>query len=514
MPRQFSIFALVGLAFSITNSWIAIFAAFQQPLNAGGGPGVFYSLLVAFVACSIITVGLAELASAFPTCGGQYHFAFMVSTPNTRAFAAFITGWLSMIAWILCCAASAVYAAQMVAYLAAAYNEGYEPKSWHIWLIYVAIMAGCAAVLCLLPTLIPSFEKGLFITSLVGFVAFMMTVLIAKKAKNPPRMVFSDYHNESGWSDGLGFMISCGTAMYTFIGTDSAIHVSEEVPNPTRLVPMTMCLTMIIGVFTSVPWTLSFLFAGGDLDTLGNSLLPTRQLFLQAMNNPQAATFFTCWYLFIYLGATMGCLAVAGRQTWAFARDNGLPYSSFNAKIHPRSQMPVNATLTCTVVIWIYGIIYVGSTAAFNSFLSASILVMNLSYAIPQGIVLFRNRKEILPNRPFNLGRFGPIANAFSVAWVALYVVLFCFPIQYPTTVQSMNYVSVVVSGCLAIIFSIWFGGKRKTFSGPNIHMADMHMASSSLEGSVEVINGQAVQPGPGAEIDALALPSEPKGKN
>lgn len=137
MPRQFSHLAAIGLAFSITNSWVAISAVFQQPLTAGGGPGVIYSLLIASVAClSSVSIywwtrlimavdqltdwnfspaaGLAELASAFPTSGGQYHFAFVLATENTRAATAFVTGWLSVIGWILCTAASAIYAGSLL----------------------------------------------------------------------------------------------------------------------------------------------------------------------------------------------------------------------------------------------------------------------------------------------------------------------------------------------------------------------------------------------------------------
>lgn len=228
-----------------------------------------------------------------------------------------------------------------------------------------------------------------------------------------------------------------------------------------------MVLTMIIGICTSVPWAVSFLFSSGDLQSLGSSTQPIHYLFLQATNNPSVATFFTVWLLVIYMGATMSCLAATGRQTWAFARDNGLPFSKWHAVIHPKLSMPANATISCTIVISIYGVIYVGSTAAFNSFISASILVMNLSYAIPQGILLYRGRKSLLPNRPYSLGVFGPFVNGFAVLWVALYVVLFCFPIQYPTTVQSMNYVVVVVCGVILIVLGLWVGGKRNTFSGP-----------------------------------------------
>lgn len=72
LPRQFGAFATVSLAFSLTNSWIGYSAVFPTPLVAGGGPTVFFGLIVATFACLFITAGLAELASAFPSSGGQY----------------------------------------------------------------------------------------------------------------------------------------------------------------------------------------------------------------------------------------------------------------------------------------------------------------------------------------------------------------------------------------------------------------------------------------------------------
>lgn len=228
-----------------------------------------------------------------------------------------------------------------------------------------------------------------------------------------------------------------------------------------------MCLTMLIGILTSIPWALTFLFAGGDLQALGASTQPIHFLFLQATQNFATSTFFTCWLMVIYFGATLSCLAATGRQAWAFARDDGLPLSSWNAAIHPKLQTPINATVTCTIIISLYGVIYVGSTTAFNSFISASILVMNVSYAIPQGIALYRGRQKVIPPCTFRLGAFGYFANAFTVAWVAMYVVFFSFPFQYPTTVQSMNYVSVVAGGIVFIVIGAWFGGKKKTFTGP-----------------------------------------------
>lgn len=74
LPRQFGALSTLSLAFTITNSWIAYSAVFAIPLIAGGAACVVWSLVVGFVVCSIITLGLAELASAYPTSGGQYQY--------------------------------------------------------------------------------------------------------------------------------------------------------------------------------------------------------------------------------------------------------------------------------------------------------------------------------------------------------------------------------------------------------------------------------------------------------
>lgn len=72
MPRNFGFWSTLSLCFSITNSWVGYSGTFGVCLAAGAGPTVMYALIAATVACSIIYAGLAELASAYPSSGGQY----------------------------------------------------------------------------------------------------------------------------------------------------------------------------------------------------------------------------------------------------------------------------------------------------------------------------------------------------------------------------------------------------------------------------------------------------------
>jgi choline transport protein len=65
-----------------------------------GGPRlVIVGLLLAFIAQSIISIGLAEIGSAFPSSGGQYHFCFLLAPRRSRRFAAYVIGWMSVVAW-------------------------------------------------------------------------------------------------------------------------------------------------------------------------------------------------------------------------------------------------------------------------------------------------------------------------------------------------------------------------------------------------------------------------------
>lgn len=247
-----------------------------------------------------------------------------------------------------------------------------------------------------------------------------------------------------------------------------------------------MGLTMIIGITTSFLWTLAFMFSSSDLEEVSLSYLPILTVYYQALRSQDGAAFFAVWLLFIYYGATITCFVTAGRLTWAFARDNGLPYSRVLAKTHPTLQVPANATIATGVFCILYGLIYIGSTTAFNSFISLAILGLNVTYVIPQAIIVIRGRDKVLPKRVFNLGPIlGPFCNIFSTLWISLYTVLFCFPVFLPVTVQDMNYVSVVLVGVCLFILVTWWGGKRHTFVGPKINLHGLEILSAANAGTL-----------------------------
>ena len=87
LQRSFSLLAALGFGFrytvallskflmtdslcaSITNSWAGYLSNFGRNLIYGGPQSVVFGLLVATAVQSIITLGLSEVASAFPSAG-------------------------------------------------------------------------------------------------------------------------------------------------------------------------------------------------------------------------------------------------------------------------------------------------------------------------------------------------------------------------------------------------------------------------------------------------------------
>src|ERR1700738_2768332 len=103
------------------------------------------------------------------------------------------------------------------------------------------------------------------------------------------------------------------------------------------------------------------------------------------------------------------------------------------SKVNKRFDVPLNGLYLSTVICCLLGIIYFGSTAAFNAFTGVATLCLSASYGLPVLILLLRNR-AVVKNAPFSLGKFGLVVNIVTICWIALAIVIFCMPTAIPVT--------------------------------------------------------------------------------
>jgi len=151
-------------------------------------------------------------------------------------------------------------------------------------------------------------------------------------------------------------------------------------------------------------------------------------------------------------------------------------------KVDKRFDIPLNGLYLSTAICCLLGIIYFGSTAAFNAFTGVATLSLSASYGLPVLILLLRKR-ALVKGAPFSLGKFGYFINLVTVCWIALAIVIFCMPTAIPVTPNSMSnnphlmsllstdYASVVFAGFTSISALWYFVWGRKNFTGPDMHV-------------------------------------------
>ncbi|KAL4753179.1 hypothetical protein BDW72DRAFT_210674 [Aspergillus terricola var. indicus] len=406
LRRQFNWLSALGLGFSITNSWVGYLSNFGQSMTYGGPRLVIVGLILAFLAQSIISIGLAEIGSAFPSSGGQYHFCYLLAPQRSRRFAAYVVGWMSIVAW---------------------------------WVTTNPCLCRIQEDLSYLPA---------------------HSAFIYCRRYND---AFRSYRADDGHQ--------------------TALHIAEEMQHPGRRVPQVIITTLMIGLSTTLPLFVALLLFSSNTEEIIDSTLPSAELLHQATGSRAGTMFLIIWILIVYISCLPSQWVTSGRLAWAFARDNGTPFPRYFSAISPTFQFPVRTTTAAYVFVLLYGLLYLASTTAFNSIITSAVLFLNITYAVPQGILLLRRARSlltntsktntnmsILPPRYLNLGPLlGLFCNAFSILWIIVLGVFVCFPPEIPVNLASANYTPAVVVGIFGLILLFWGLSGRKMFEGPRV---------------------------------------------
>ena len=161
---------------------------------------------------------------------------------------------------------------------------------------------------------------------------------------------------------------------------------------------------MGIGLFTGFIFLSVLLFVLSDIDTvIGSTAGPLLQIFYDATNSRAGATCLLIFPLVCIVFAETSIMTTSSRMTYAFARDGGLPFSRVFSKVHTGLDVPLNALIATNVCVVIFGCIFLGSSSAFNAIVSASVVALGITYAIPPAINCLQGRRKLPDSRPFKL---------------------------------------------------------------------------------------------------------------
>lgn len=479
LHRNFNLLSLAGIGLVVGNVWPAIGGSILVAIFNGGPPGVLYEFIVVSVFYWTVAASIAELASAMPSSAGVYHWASVTPGPRYGRVVGFFAGWWNYLAWVLGAASMTSIFSNTVVQMYAVTRTGFEARAWHVFVVYlITTVLACAAV-CLANKAMPALNRfGVF--AIVAF--FIITVVVVtvmpgqegRPGHASTAFVWTEWNAEIGYPDGFVFVAGMLNGAYSVGAVDAVTHLAEEIPDPSRNVPLALLCQIAIGFVTGLAYLIAILYAISDFDALFESAYPIAEIYRQATGSGAGSAGLLSLVMVCTGLCVVGLHVTCGRTLWAMARDGAAPFSARLGRVDEKMNIPVIATVTSAVLVVILGAIYVGSTTAFNAFVSSFILLSTSSYLaciLPHLLTRRRN----LPSSSSSSAKgwfrmkdsIGFPINGIACAYMLVWAVIYSFPFALPTDAASMNYASLIWGGLTVLVGGFWLVRAKKGYRGP-----------------------------------------------
>lgn len=319
-------------------------------------------------------------------------------------------------------------------------------------------------------------QGPLLVVGGIGYNVTAIFILISLLSRVHPKqsahVVFVELVNETGWSsDGWVFFLALVPSFIVLAALDSPVHMSDELENPTRQVPLVMFGSFGCSVVAGMAMILVFQFCNTNPESLLEPVggQPMVQIFVDGYRMMPLTITATAM--------TLCCLFVSGsaafiswsRLYWSFSRKGGLPFSGTMSKLSRVDSLPVNALLLCCLLAIALGAISIGSQVAMKAFLGGASLCILSSLAASIGLGLYRGRRTFNRARWLNLGgKVGDIIHWIALLWSIFMMVIMSVPLYRPVNLANMNWSVVVYGGIMALsgIYYVVFFSKNKLSHG------------------------------------------------
>jgi amino acid transporter len=447
--------------FAISLSIICILAggvtSFQVGFCSVGGAsiGLGWPLVCLFALCVAATMG--QIASAFPTAGGLYHWAAFLGGPGWG----WVTAWFNLAGLITVLAAINVGTFR---FAMGAFYPDVKPDE-QTQLLVVLLMTASQALIN---------HRGInttrVLTDFSGYwimlVATVITIalLLAAPSFEPSRLItFTNFsglpEGDSVWprSESLVWLFALGFLLpaYTLTGFDASAHVSEETTLASRNVPRGIVRSVWVSGLFGWLMLCAVVLAMRDMAKVADK---GEQAFVFALGDVLPGLLTSCLFAALVIAQYLCGLATvtsASRMAFAFARDGGMPASPWLRHVSPRFRTPAFAIWSVAIA----SVLFTVYSPAYPTIAASAAVLLYISYVLPTVIGLIAFRRWWTEMGPWHLGPwFRPLA-AVSVLGCAGLVVI---GMQPPN--EKAAY---VVGGMVVLLALLWFAVIRHRFVGP-----------------------------------------------
>lgn len=188
-------------------------------------------------------------------------------------------GWVAVLGWQVGLTSLAFLAGTMIQGLLVLTNPQYAIERWHGTLLVIAITAFCIIFNTVLAERLPMVEGLVLCIHILGFAGVLIPLWVLAPL-NSPTQVFGEFLNLGGWdTKGLSFFVGLLAPVYTLIGADSAVHMSEEIRNASLVLPKAIMWAAGVNGSMGFIMIITFCFTMGSVEDIIDS--PTGFPFIQ-----------------------------------------------------------------------------------------------------------------------------------------------------------------------------------------------------------------------------------------
>ncbi len=502
----FSNFAISFTIISVLSGCVTLF--YITEINGGySAASIGWPLITIFVV--IVALGMAELASAYPTAGGLYYWSSKLGFRGRGGPAwGWYTGWFNLIGQIGITAGIAYGAAITLDTLLHAWFPAIpatlgsvtsvDPATQQVTLLLYAIILAVVAMLNIFGVRLVAFLNDISVWwHIVGVLLIVVGVVgatllsfqfnpgaggvspatqvhgAAVQGFNSVSTVFTPTQtfNATGFPLWYAVLLSLLLAQYTYTGYDASAHMTEETVGAETRAPWGVVMSVVVSAIAGYALLMALVVASPDLGAASTFVNPVLYILQSRLSYVLGTLLFAVIFVAQFF-CSMSSVTSNSRMIYAFSRDGAVPAHNLWHSLN-RGRTPRNAILLAVVCSFILVIPSLWSVTAYLAAVSIAVIGLYIAYAIP---IFLRQFAPDFKTGPWHLGAWSRPIGWIAVIWVAIISVLFMLPTSTPITLQGFNYTPVVVLGVFLIVAIWWLVSARHWFKGPIIQGSEAEL--------------------------------------
>ncbi|MGH9576381.1 MAG: amino acid permease, partial [Terriglobales bacterium] len=404
--------------------------------------------IVAFFTLAV-AASMAELASAFPTSGGMYHWSAALGGPGWGWF----TAWFNIIGLVAALAGidygCALFAVPLLKL---------PPTLPVLLAIYALVLLSHALINQYGIRLVAWLNDASVVVHIVG-VFLIVGALLLFAPKQPISFFFTTASSSPGQPYWQMFLLGLLQAQWTFTGFDGSAHTAEETVDPRRRAPWGMVLSVAVSAVVGYALLFALTLAVADPGAIvkaGASGDPVPVIILVSALGSAAGTAMSWLAVVAMWFCGLSTITSFSRTIFSFARDGGMP--PWLRKVDRTHQTPVAAIWASAIAAFAgVGLAEMLSTGAYAVVTAISVVALYISYIAPVALA-FRARHS-LARGPWNLGAWSAAIQVVAMAWTLFICVILVMPPN-----QAAGQSLALVSAALAFFY---FARGRQAYRGP-----------------------------------------------